>query len=198
MTLNEAIEKLKSTSPLRITVSGDIGAGKSTFAKRLAEALGVPRIYMGGLMRDEASRRGMTLAEFGKMQESDDSVDRAMDEMLHGESERTDRGVFEGRTAWHFAVDPKIRVFLSADPQIAAERILGDENNTKRDKLGALDEVIADNALRKESEITRYKNYYNINAYDLANFDVVVDTSNINADEVFERTIIKIAELAGS
>jgi len=35
MTFQDALEKLKNTSPLRLTVSGDIGSGKSTFMNLL-------------------------------------------------------------------------------------------------------------------------------------------------------------------
>ena len=149
-------------------------------------------------MREEAAKRGMTLADFSRSQEEDDTVDRAMDALVKERSEETGRGVFEGRVTWHFVVEPKIKVFLSVDPKIAAERILGDADNPNRDKLGTLEEIMADNALRKDSETTRYKNYYGISAYDHDNFDIVVDTSEINADEVFEQAVIKIAKLGGS
>ena len=39
MTFDEALAKLKNASPLRITVSGDIGSGKSTFTKDITSVL---------------------------------------------------------------------------------------------------------------------------------------------------------------
>jgi cytidylate kinase len=37
---------------------------------------------------------------------------------------------------------------------------------------------------RKESEIKRYMNLYGINCTDLANFDLIIDTSYITPEEV--------------
>ena len=47
-----------------ITISGNIGSGKSTIAKRLAKSLRYPALDVGGMRRAEAKRRGMTLAAF--------------------------------------------------------------------------------------------------------------------------------------
>jgi CMP/dCMP kinase len=198
MTFNEALEQLKQTSPLRITVSGDIGSGKSTFAKHLAEELEIPRIYIGQFMREEALKRGITLEEFGKLQEEDDSIDREMDAMQKDASKKTDRGVFEGRTAWHFVEQPTVRIFLSVDPEIGAQRVFSDKKNSLRDKYNSLEEVKKRNTSRKASEKKRYWNYYQIDAYDHKNFDVVVDTSDIDIDNVFKETIIAIASFLPS
>jgi len=193
MTFEEALQKLQTASPLHITVSGDIGAGKSTFAKRLAKELALPRISIGSLMREEAAKRGITLTEFGKLQEQDDTVDRAMDALQQKRSKETERGVFEGRVAWNFVVDPKIRVFLKVDEKTAAERIIEDTNE-ERDELPSVEAVIADNEKRKRSEQTRYRNYYDIDAYDPGNFDIILDTSKIDAQEVFKEGVKRIAE----
>lgn len=194
MTYEEAIQVLKNTTPLRITVSGDIGSGKSTFAKRLAETLEVERIYAGQIMREEAARRNITLQDFQELLEVDDKVDREVDTLQLDKSKEIERGVFEGRVAWHFNVAPDARLFLKVDPRIGAERVYGDKDNTLRDKYDSLEEVIALNAKRKESEEKRYNGYYGISAYDPNNFDIIIDTSNLTRDEVFEQTVIKIAE----
>jgi cytidylate kinase len=193
MTFDEALAKLKKTSPLRITVSGDIGSGKSTFAKHLAEELEIPRNYVGQMMRDEAAARGLSLDEFNKLLNEDDEVDRRLDELQREKSQHIERGVFEGRTAWHFVIEPKITIFLSVDPHAAADRIWNDEN-TNRDTYKSIDELIAGNIERKASEEKRYQGYYNISAYNLENFDIVTDTTPLTLKEVFEQTVIEIAQ----
>lgn len=194
MTYQEALELLKHVSPLRITISGDIGAGKSTFAKRLAEELEIPRIYIGQFMREEAAKRGMTLEEFGKLQETDDSIDRMMDEMQKKRSRDIERGVFEGRTSWHFVENPDVKVFLHVNQDIGAERVWEDKKNQLRDRYTSLEEVKERNQRRKENEMKRYREYYDIDAYDHGNFDVVIDTSKQAIDEVFQDGVVQIAE----
>jgi predicted cytidylate kinase len=193
MTKDEALIILKNTSPLKITVSGDIGAGKSTFAKKLAEILEIPRIYMGQFMREEAAKRKMTLDELSKLFEKDPSLDRQLDELQSERSLYIQRGIFEGRTSWHFVHDPTIKVYLSVDSNIATERIWQDRSD-KRDKYGTIEALRAANEERKQSEISRYQKYYGIDVYNTKNYDVVIDTTNLDVDEVFEKTIVKIAQ----
>ncbi|KKS08498.1 MAG: hypothetical protein UU63_C0061G0001, partial [Candidatus Uhrbacteria bacterium GW2011_GWF2_41_430] len=47
---------------------------------------------------------------------------------------------------------------------------------------------------RKESEIYRYKTYYNINVYDTNNYDLVIDTTNLSIEQAFEQAIIQMGE----
>ena len=63
-----------------ISISGNHGSGKSTVAKKLAEHLSWPRYYMGGLRREAAARRGMSLGEYNKLGESDPRTDLEVDE----------------------------------------------------------------------------------------------------------------------
>lgn len=194
MTQADAIEILKNTSPLRITISGDIGGGKSTFAKRLAEELNVPRIYMGQLFREEAERRGITLDELGQLQLKDASIDRQLDEVQRQKSLEIERGIFEGRTSWYFVQNPTVRLFIGVDPNIAAERIWGDNNNPLRDQYKSLEEVKARNQERKMTEVRRYQKYHGIDAYDPKNFDIVLETSDRTIEETFHDSVIALAE----
>jgi len=194
MNYQEALEKLKNMTPLRITVSGDIGSGKSSFTKHLAEELGVTRIYAGGIFREEAQRRELALDDFGALCQQDESVDHWLDELMRQKSKINKRGVFEGRTAWHFVEKPDVKVFLRVDPKTAAERVWGDQDNPLRVQHDSLEEVQAANVKRKASEQARYEKYYQIDVYDENNYDVVIDTSKMTIDEVFETTVIKIAE----
>lgn len=190
---SDALAFLKTVSPLRITVSGEIGSGKSTFAKHLAEDLEIPRTYIGGLMREEAARRGMTMDTFGTLLTTDDAVDRTMDELQRQKARETERGIFEGRTAWHFVEQPDVKLFFVVDPRHAAERLLAD-TAANRDRYHSVEEVLKANEERKGVENKRYHDYYGIDAYDRANFDLVIDTSNATIEEVYQSTVEKIAD----
>ena len=194
MTFDDALHRLTSPSPLRITLSGDIGSGKSTFGKHLAEALTIPRIYIGGLMREEAKKRGITLDAFNAMLQTDETIDREMDAMQTEVGRQTPRGIFEGRTSWYFIENPDARVYLSVREEVGAERVWGDEDNSARDTYASLEAVKEANQKRKQSEIDRYQRYYNIDVYNHDNYDIVIDTSERTIDEVYRDTVIAIAE----
>lgn len=191
--MNPSLAFLKTLSPLRITVSGDIGSGKSTFAKHLADDLGIPRTYAGGLFREEAARRGITLDALSRLTLTDDTIDRALDELQRTKAREQDRGVFEGRTAWYFVEKPDVKIFFTVDPLMAAQRIFGD-TNANRDTYHSVEEIMTANKERKESENTRYKAYYGIDAYDPSHFDLVIDTSRLTVEEVYTTTVEKMAK----
>ncbi|RMD52047.1 hypothetical protein D6827_00850 [Candidatus Parcubacteria bacterium] len=192
MNLQQALQILKDEPILRIAIGGDIGSGKSTFGKRLARTLNIPRIYIGKLLREEAAQRGITLDELNKLMESDSAIDRKMDEMQKILSEKLSRGIFEGRVAWYFVTEPKITIFFQVSPKIAAMRIWQDTNQ-QRDKYRTIEDLIAANQKRKESDENRYQRYYSISAYDTDNYDLVINTDNLTIDEVFQKTVIKLA-----
>ncbi len=60
------------TDRATITVGGLAGTGTSTLSRRLAERLGLPYVYTGGLFREEAARRGLTLDEFSQLTRRDE------------------------------------------------------------------------------------------------------------------------------
>ncbi|MCG2688015.1 cytidylate kinase, partial [Candidatus Parcubacteria bacterium] len=79
------------------------------------------------------------------------------------------------------------------DPQIATERIWQDRSD-KRDQYSTIEASHKANQKRKESEIYRYKTYYNIDVYDTNNYDLVINTTDLGIDQVFEQAIIQIAK----
>lgn len=194
MTLEEAIAFLKTTNPLRITIGGDIGSGKSTFAKRLSEELQIPRVNIGSLMREEAQRRGITLQELEKLQEQDDALDRQMDEFQREKGRQTPRGIFEGRTSWHFVENPDVKIFMAVRPEVAVDRVFEDSTNSLRDRFQTKEELAAADIRRKESLVHRFQTFYGIDIFDHQNFDLIIDTSDIGIEEVYQQTVVKIAE----
>ena len=66
----------------RITIAGDIGSGKSTIAKRLAELARVEPLSTGGIQRQLAQARGLSVLELNKLAEQDPSIDKEIDGYL--------------------------------------------------------------------------------------------------------------------
>lgn len=165
----------------RISITGDIGSGKSTIAKAVASRIGVEALSTGGIQRQLAAARGINTLELNRLAEADPTIDRQIDDYLRALPDGP--LVVESRMAWHF-VPRTCRVFLYVLPAAAAERILGasrsDESYRHRD------EAIALLRQRRESEIRRFRKYYGVDIGDLRNYDVVVDTTHVGADRVVE------------
>ncbi len=174
-----------------ISLSGAHGSGKSTLAKELAARLGWPRYYMGGLRRETAAKRGLTLAEYNKLGESDPQTDMEVDEYQKKLGETQDNFIIEGRTSWYF-IPHSLKIYLDTDEEIGAKRIWKDiEEKGARgneDKgLKSWQDVLASLRQRLQSDIDRYKRYYNIDVHDKNNYDYYLDATNLTPEEVLEK-----------
>ncbi|HPD07829.1 cytidylate kinase family protein [Patescibacteria group bacterium] len=179
-----------------ISFAGWPGSGKSTIAKRIATELGWPYYSMGQLRREAAKRRGMTLEEYNKLAMSDISTDLEVDEYQTKLGQEQDNFVIDGRTSWHF-IPQSYKIFLNVDPRVGAERIFqelqqgGDRNEGHN--LTTVEAVLNSNYERVQNDRKRYQKYFGIDVYDLANYDEIVDTTNLTIEEVVAkvRSLIK-------
>lgn len=179
-----------------ITFAGAIGSGKSTIGKMLAEKINWPRYNMGDVWREMARQKGMTLAELQKLSETELKTDYEIDEYVKHLGMTQDNFVIEGRLAWHF-IPHSLKIYLDVSEAEAARRIFSElkaRNESKEDKnLETYEDVLRSIGDRKKRDIFRYKKYYDINPFDLDNYDFVVDTTNLSIPEVYD----KIFEFVG-
>jgi cytidylate kinase len=47
---------------------------------------------------------------------------------------------------------------------------------------------------RRNSEDERYMKYYGVHIYDMAHYDIVIDTTEKNPEEVFSEVILRIEQ----
>jgi cytidylate kinase len=160
-----------------VTVSGEIGAGKSTVARHLAQALGLRYLSAGELFRDEARRRGLSLAQLGRLAEQDQSIDRALDRM-QVEAARGGDVLIESRlSGW--LIDGDLRVWLRAPLLVRAARVAARDGTSSEDALRDLQ-------AREECERRRYHDTYQIDLADLSRYHVIVDTGTWSAQEIID------------
>ncbi len=181
-----------------ISFNGDHGSGKSTVAKKVSEKLNYPRYYMGQMFRDLATKKGLTLAEFQNLCDNDPLADKEVDGYMIELAKKESNFVIEGRTAWHF-IPNSIKLYLKVDETEAAKRILKEiDTNVARkaeDKnLDSLESIIASERDRTARDDKRYMQYYGINIREEKNYDLVLDTTNLSVEEVFEKVMAFIKE----
>ena len=171
-----------------ISFSGNQGSGKSTIAKMLADKLGWPRYYMGGLRREAAEKRGLTLAEYNKLGETDPRTDLEVDEYQKKLGETQDNFIIEGRTSWYF-IPQSLKIYIHTDDEVGAMRIFNDIKQKRREseqELQTYEQVLASVKERTASDSKRYRQYFNIDVYDHKNYDFVLDSTKISIDEAFD------------
>jgi cytidylate kinase len=169
---------------LLVTISGLPGSGTSTVARAVAERLGVEHVDGGTAFRAMAAERGLGLAEFGALAESDPALDRELDDRLAARARAGDV-VLESRLAGWIATGEglaALRVWIRSDDAVRDRRVAA------RDDLPA-DAAGAANRRREASEAARYRAYYGIDLGDLSIYELVLDSTATPASELVDRIV---------
>jgi cytidylate kinase len=177
---------------MRITLSGGTYSGKGTLRRPLAKQLGLENLSAGDLRRSYAKKKGIDIHELNRLSEIDPIWDVKADEYQQEWSKKHPNFIIEGRISYHFIPD-SIKIFLYVSPEIAAQRALKTtrESEKKRDNLF---EQINANQIISKSDAKRYRKIYGIeNCYDLAHFDIVIDTTPLTPRQVLKETLEQIA-----
>ncbi len=171
---------------MKITISGDIGSGKSTVAKIVAKRLNLSYYSTGQIFRKMAYDMGLSLLELSELAEKDKRIDKRIDNYQKRLGEKEDNFVFEGRLGWYFIPD-SVKVYLKVDVEEAARRIMND--NRSDEKFSSLEEAIKSIKERREFERRRYKSHYGIDIEDPSNYDLIIDTTKIPPDKVADKIV---------
>lgn len=169
-----------------ITICGMPGSGKSTMAIKLAKKLGMKRYSAGGMQREIAKSKGITITELSKLEESDPSIDKEVDEYQRKLGKTEDNFVIDGRTGFYF-IPHSIKILLTVSPEEGARRIR--KGNRPGEQAKSEKEMIKLWKERFDSDAKRYKKYYHIDVYDEKNYDFVLDTTNLSQEEVFRKVV---------
>ena len=169
-----------------ITLTGDLGSGKSTVSKILIERLNYEYVYTGKIQREIANRYQMTTLELNQYAETHPEIDEEIDATFKSLNDSTDL-IVDSRLAWFF-IPKSFKLYLKCDITVAADRISNDRQR-KNEKYVSKEEAIRDIMARKTSENKRYMELYGADCSDLSNFDLVIDTSFITPEKVAEMII---------
>ncbi|MEM3696649.1 MAG: cytidylate kinase family protein [Candidatus Bathyarchaeia archaeon] len=179
----------KRKKPIVICICGMAGSGKSTLAKKLAEKYRL-RYYSGGdalkaLAIQEGykpSRSGWWESEEGKRflekRGRDPKFDKAVDRKLLELAKKGNVILDSWTMPW--LLKEGFKVWLEASPEKRAKRI------AIRDGIGVKE---AFNALKNKEEQTKaiYKKLYGFSlGEDFSPFHLILDTENLEAEEVFQ------------
>ena len=170
---------------MHISITGRLGSGKSTVARIIADKYGYEIVSTGTALRKIAADLGMTALEFNKLMTADPKYDY----MIDNESRRisieraNEKIIYDSRMAWNFAVG-SFKVYLYVATEVAAKRILADGTRGSVEKYRDLEDAVNQINERMLEENKRYRQIYNVDNLDLANYDLVIDTAHRSCEEV--------------
>jgi len=187
--------KEKTKEPIVLCICGMAGSGKSTIAKKLAEKYGF-KYYSGGealkaLAIEEGYKplaRGWWESEEGmrflEKRDKDPKFDKKVDKKLLELGHQGNAILDSWTMPW--LLEKGFKIWLEASPEKRAERI------AKRDGISVKEAL---KALRNKEKMTKaiYKKLYGFSlGEDFTPFDLILDTDNLEAEEVFHVLCIVI------
>jgi len=172
-----------------ICISGMAGTGKSTLAKKLAQKYGLKYYSGGDALKALAMEEGCSASNNGwwespeglaflRQREKDPQFDKAVDDKLLEYAQQGNVLLDSWTMPW--LLKTGFKIWLLASIEKRAERVAERDNITVKDALRILKE--------KEGRTKAiYQKLYGFTlGEDYAPFNMVLDTDNLNAEEVFE------------
>lgn len=169
----------------RITITGDPGSGKTTFARNVAARTGYRLITTGNMFRELARQKGISVADLNTLAETQEEIDREVDDYVRSLNEAKEHLVLDSRMAWYF-LNNAMKIRLTIDLDVAVERIFNDKERAQSwdDRFPDMKTAMEEVERRRQSEISRYQALYKVNIGDDSNFDLVLNTSHKTQEEV--------------
>mgnify|MGYP000697296657 CR=1 FL=1 len=162
-------------STLKITLTGDLGSGKSAVSNLLCARTGYEYISTGRIQRQLAQELGLDTLEMNRRADTDPSIDERIDGIFVALGDDPKGYVVDSRMAWFF-LPHSFKVYLQTDVRIAAQRILNDPHRNS-EQYASVEEAAGKIIARKQSENARFLQKYGADCTNLHNFDLVIDTS---------------------
>ena len=179
---------------MHITLTGNLGSGKSTISRILEEKYGYEIFSTGKVIRKIALEHNVAVLEMNKIMEADHQYDHMIDDTTARISkENPDKDIlFDSRLAWNF-VEKSFKVFLSASVDVAAKRVMQDEKRGKVEVYASLEEAKQKLTDRVITEDRRYRDIYGIEYLNPLNYNLVLDSTECSPD-VLARILIDEAK----
>lgn len=175
---------------MKITITGDLGSGKSTIAKILSEELNLKYLSTGAIQREIARRYNMTTLELNNLADTNKDIDKEIDDNLRALNTLDKNFVVDSRLGWFF-IPSSIKLYFLIDIEVAAKRIMNDSTRISETTYATIQENMDSIMLRKTSENTRFLKEYGADCADFKNFDLTLNTTELKTITI-ARFIIKI------
>lgn len=171
---------------MHITITGNLGSGKSTICKLLEDKYKFTIYSTGKVQRELAREMNISTLEMNKLMCCDPKYDTMIDDTTARISrENRDKDIiFDSRLAWNF-VEQSFKVFLAVDLDIAAERVHND-NRGKEEEYKDVNEAKEMLLERARTEDKRYRDMYNLEYFNYSNYNLVIDSTYCTPEMIGE------------
>jgi cytidylate kinase len=176
---------------MKITIGGLSGTGTSTVGRALAKQLQYHFISGGNFARQLATARNMTIEEWDKymFDNNDYSDDEKIDSMQREYGKTNDNFMLESRLGWYNIPD-SLKIKLHCDDDVRFQRTAKADPERFGSLVEDFEKTKNKSLEREETHRQRIKKIYGIeNLNDDSHYDYIIDTSNINIEQVLEKCL---------
>lgn len=166
---------------MNITLTGNLGAGKTSVCKEL-EKMGYQILSTGAIFRKIAEEKGISVLELNELAKKDRSIDDMIDNRTIELGKKVNNTIFDSRLAWNFIPD-SFKVFLYIDTDEAAKRVISGENR-EAESYTSFEDAKTSLYMRARLEQARFKDLYDIDYYNAANYNLVIETTSATPEEI--------------
>lgn len=184
-----------------ITIAGPPGSGKDTVANLLVSKINekgkeYELLSIGDLRRIAAQEKGMTIEEFNEWSlKNPNEGDAYFDNFQREHAKKTNDFVLVSRLGWHL-IPHSFKIYIDVDPYEGARRIFmqkqKDRNSRNEIKCSTVKEQMRVNEKRIESDKARYYYLYKINPYDTSNYELILDSTDYEAEDAANRILERV------
>ena len=170
----------------RISVTGDLGSGKSTVCKILSEKMNAEIVSIGSINRKMAMEMNMDAVEFNKFIVGKPEFDKIFDDYQKAYEDKPGSYIVDSRLGFHF-VPSTYSFYLKTDLEESAKRIMSAGRTSET--YSSIEEAMTKINERRQAERIRYTQCYGVDILDMSNYDCVIDTTNATPEEVADEMI---------
>ena len=170
-----------------ITITGQLGSGKSTVAKLLSQRLKWSYYSTGMAQRVIAKNRGISTTELNRLAISDPAIDIEIDSVFKNPPWGNKPCVVDSRLAFHFLPN-SFKVCLQVDTAIAAKRVLAEKGRLS-ECYTTEQEAYAYLQKRFELEQAHFIKNYGLDVTNPKQFDLIIDTTHITPEQVCDKIL---------
>lgn len=178
---------------LNITITGDLGSGKSSVAKVLCKMLDFNYFSTGVIQRQIAKEKGLNTLELNYFSENNLDIDKYIDDQVIKLNDQADSFILDSRMAWHF-IRRSFKIYLTVDPIVAARRVIADDKREGEPILDDAHQKSLNLLERRAAEDKRFKAIYGVDCGDLNNYDLVLDTTSLGIEEIAQLIVDRYTE----
>lgn len=166
-----------------ITITGDHASGQGTLSNNLQAKLNYEIYRNGQYVRNLAKEKGMSIIEFQTYLNEHPDLDRDVENSAAKYASTHDNLIIDAKLGW-YAVPESFKIYLKVDIDVAVKRAFDDATRKNTESYSNLEEAKEKILYRHREETRRWQEEYGVNRDDMSNYDLVIDTTNLNPDEV--------------